>query len=172
MLTARVPSGSDSDNRVPPRLIRGVTLAGFIGLIFGIVGVSLAHDSLPFRPNGEVKAAMGIFIGVFVIMVLMTVWLALQLRFTAKSWQKKLFLGSILSWPFLLVRLVYSSMGDFTDNGRFAVLTGNNTIYLVMDVLQEIIAVGLCVAFGISAAVGKDRLKAVVGEEVAQPMVG
>jgi hypothetical protein len=76
---------------------------------------------------------------------------------------KKLFLAIVLSWPFLVVRLVYSAMGDYSNDRRF-VIGGNNTIYLCMDVLQEIAAMTLCVAFGRSAMIDKERQDIAVGE--------
>lgn len=137
-------------------------LIGFIGLILGIVGVSTTSDSGPFRANGEVQGAMGIFIAVFVIMTVMTIWLASQLGSAMSVWQKKLFLAIGLSWPFLLIRLVYSAMGDFSTDPRFTVLSPtasntNVTIYLCMSVLEELIAMAFCVFFGMSSVNEKDR---------------
>lgn len=145
-----------------------VTLAGFLGLILGIVGVSIMDDKGPFQPNSEVKAAMGIFIAVFVIMIGLTVRLGLQLGSTIRPWQKKLFLAIVLSWPFLLVRLVYSAMGDYSNDRRF-VIGGNTTIYLCMSVLEEIVAMVLCVVFGMLAVGEKERRQVDGGEMMDSP---
>lgn len=116
-----------------------------------------------FHANSEMKAAMGIFLAVFTIMTFLTGWLVLQLWFTLCEWQKKLFRAIVLSWPFLLVRLVYSAMGDYGSDARF-VIGGSNTIYLCMDVLEEIFAMALCVGFGLSAMREKEREEVAVSD--------
>lgn len=152
---------SDTNQAIKPLYLTLVTLLGFLGLILGIVGVSIMNDNEAFHANSEMKATMGIFIAVFGIMTVLTGWLILNLWFTIREWQKKLFLAIILSWPFLLIRLVYSAMGDFRTDGRF-VIGGSNTIYLCMDVLEEIAAMALCVGYGVSSMREKER------EEVAR----
>lgn len=135
-----------------PKFLGAVALACFVGLILGIVGISITDNNTgTFHANGIVKAAMVVFLVIFVVDIAITSWLYSQLRSKLSVFQKKLFLAIVLSWPFLLVRLVYSAIGDFSDDSRFAILEGNPTIYLCMDVLMEIIAVSICVGFGLSA---------------------
>jgi uncharacterized membrane protein len=149
----RVVWCSDTNNVIPPRAVRLTTLLGFIGLIIGIAGVSITNSNAngPYRPNDEVKAAMGLFLAVFVITTLMMLRVAIYYRLDIKKWQKKLLLATFLSWPFLLVRLIYSALGDFTTMHDFSIFDGNTTVYLCMDVLMEIAAMAICVAFGLSA---------------------
>ncbi|CEJ59218.1 hypothetical protein PMG11_07849 [Penicillium brasilianum] len=143
----------DSEQKMHPKFLSLVALACFVGLILGIAGISISDDNSggTFHANAIVKAAMAIFLVVFVVDIAITSWLYSHLRLRLTVFQKKLFLAIVLSWPFLLVRLIYSAISDFTDNSRFAILVGDPTIYLCMDVLEEIIAVSLCVAFGMSA---------------------
>ncbi|OJJ43936.1 hypothetical protein ASPZODRAFT_135337 [Penicilliopsis zonata CBS 506.65] len=131
----------------------GVSLTSLTGLILGIVGISIYNDTTgTFHATGIVKAALVIFLVVFAVVLLTAVWLFLQLRQSGiTAVQKKLFLAIAFSSPFLLVRMVYAAIGDFANDPRFVVFTGNATIYLCMDVLEEIIAVALCVGFGMSA---------------------
>ncbi|KAJ5569505.1 uncharacterized protein N7459_008935 [Penicillium hispanicum] len=131
--------------------LRVMSLVVFIGLILGIAGISSADDSSGFTPTGITQAAMGIFVAAFVIICLVSAYLATELRSSLNSAQKKLFLAIGLSIPFVLVRVVYSAIADFGKVHSFTVLVGNPTIYLCMDVLEEIIAMGLCVGFGVSA---------------------
>lgn len=136
-----------------PKFLSLVALTCFVGLILGIAGISITDDnSDTFHANSIVMAAMAVFLAIFVVDIAITSWLYSQLRSRLSSFQKKLFLAIVLSWPFLLIRLIYSAISDFTDNSRFAILIGDPTIYLCMDVLEEIIAVSLCVGFGMSAA--------------------
>jgi hypothetical protein len=138
-----------------PKFLGLVALACFVGLILGIAGISINDDNTgTYHANGLVKAAMAIFLVVFVVDIMITSWLYSQLRSKLTVFQKKLFLAIVLSWPFLLVRLVYSAISDFADDSRFAILEGDPTIYLCMDVLEEIIAVSICVGFGLSAVLG------------------
>lgn len=143
-----------------PRFLNLVAIICFIGLILGIAGVSSADDNeSTYHANTIVKASMAIFLATFAVIPLMTIWLLLSLRYTLKVFQKKLFLAIGLSCPFLLVRLVYSAMSDYTDIPRFAVLRGDPTAYLCMDVLEEIIAMVLTMALGMSAVLEKDFIK-------------
>lgn len=136
-----------------PKFLSAVALACVIGLILGIVGISITDDnSSSFHANGIVKAAMAVFLAVFVVDIAITSWLFTQLRSRLSIFQKKLFYAILFSWPFLLIRLIYSAIGDFTEDSRFTILEGDPTIYLCMDVLEEIVAVSICVAFGMSAA--------------------
>lgn len=153
-----------------PRYLRLATLAGFIGLIIAIVGVCIIDTSKPFKPNSEMKVAMAIFIVLFVVMILLTLVLALQLGNAMHKWQKKLFLAIVLGWPFLLVRLVYSAIADFTDDQRFSIVNGSDTIYLCMDVLEEIAAMAICVVFGWSAVKEKERKEIATGEVMVNLM--
>ncbi|KAJ5159786.1 uncharacterized protein N7482_006790 [Penicillium canariense] len=162
----------DTKQRVHPKFISAVAITCFIGLILGIAGISIDDDNTStYHANSMVKAAMGIFLAVFAIVTLLTAWLAVQLRPTLGAGQKKLFLAILLSWPFLLVRVVYSAIADFTDDPRFAILTGDATIYLCMDVLEEIIAMVICVVFGVLAVLNKEG-KQPLDEEKSGPGSG
>lgn len=116
------------------------------------------------------KVAMAIFIALFVVMIFLTLLLALQLGNSMHKWQKKLFLASVLGWPFLLVRLIYSAMADFSDDQKFSIVNGNDTIYLCMDVLEEIVAMAICVVFGWSAVKEKERKEVATGEVMVNLM--
>jgi hypothetical protein len=146
-----------------------VTVLAFIGLILGISGVSIAkvtyfevdgHLTYSYHPGGLVQGSLGIFIAVFVFTALITIWLFFKLNFTLRRFQQKLFLASLLSAPFVAVRLIYSALGDYdSSDNRFALLTGNTTIYLCMDVLEEIAAMVITMALGMSAVLGQDFVK-------------
>lgn len=101
---------------------------------------------------------MGIFLAIFVLFILLSVFLFYELSFSLRRFQKKLFIAIALSSPFLLVRLVYSALGDYTTYKAFS-LDGNATVYLVMAVLEEIVAMGITMALGISAVLEKDFVK-------------
>lgn len=135
-----------------------VTLVTMIGLILGIAGVSSSGKGGGYQPSTLTKAAMGIFLAVFLIFILLTVWLYHELSFSLRRFQKKLFIAIALSSPFLLVRMVYSALSDYTTYKMFS-LDENATVYLCMAVLEEIIAMVITMALGISAVLEKDFVK-------------
>ncbi|KIW12449.1 hypothetical protein PV08_09726 [Exophiala spinifera] len=150
----------DIDTKVNPKFLNLLAAACFIGVGLGIAGVSTANDSdTTYHPNSIVKASMGVFLAVFAVVVVVCGLLYLKLRHTLRAFQKKLFLASVLSYPFLLVRLVYSALSDYTSWSNFAVLIGDATIYLCMSVLEEIVAIALAMMFGISAVLQDDFVK-------------
>ncbi|CRL23329.1 unnamed protein product [Penicillium camemberti] len=161
----------DVEKVMPPRSMALLTLVTLIALILGIAGVHSSSTGTDgtYHPGKLSKVAMGIFLAVFVIFVLLSVWLFYELSFSLRRFQKKLFLAIALSIPLLAVRLVYSALSDYTTLSSFA-LNGNTTIYLCMDVLEEIIAMGITMALGISAILEKDFVKLTpVSQEDTEP---
>ncbi|OQE03160.1 hypothetical protein PENSOL_c001G03429 [Penicillium solitum] len=160
----------DVEKRMPPRPMALLTLVTIIALILGIAGVHSSNGKDgTYRPSKLAKVAMGIFLAVFVIFVLLGVWLFYELSFSLRRFQKKLFMAIALSAPLLAVRLVYSALSDYTTFSSFA-LNGNTTVYLCMDVLEEIIAMGITMALGISAILEKDFVKLTpVSQEDTEP---
>lgn len=156
---------SDLDKKIPPRPLALVTLVAIIGLILGIVGISTADTTNGYTPGALPKAAMGLFLAVYVVIILLTAWLFYAHTFAILRYQKKLFLGIALSAPFLLVRLIYSALGDYTSDQTFSMdsLATNNhtslTAYLCMSVLEEIIAMIIALTFGVSAILEADFVK-------------
>ncbi|KAJ5865301.1 uncharacterized protein N7529_007217 [Penicillium soppii] len=152
----------DLENHIPPRPLAVVTLMGIIGLILGIVGVSKAQSTIP---GTLTKAAMGLFLAVYVITMVLTAWLFQSYSVAMLSYQKKLFLAIALSAPFLLVRLIYSALGDYTSSVHFSMqsLIENNhtsvTVYLCMSVLEEIISMVIAMVFGVLAVLSSDFVK-------------
>ncbi|KAE8396418.1 hypothetical protein BDV23DRAFT_177954 [Aspergillus alliaceus] len=168
----------DTNERIPPKPLKGVTVFGIIGLILGIAGVSTAsvtyaevdgHFTYTYHPSTLAKASMGIFIAIFAITVLITVWLYFQLLPTLRRFQKKLFMATALSTPFLVVRLAYSALGDYdSDDQRFGLIGGDDTIYLCMSVLEEIAAMVITMALGMLAVLEPDFVRLTRPEQVQE----
>lgn len=147
---------SDTEERIHPQGSKAIAIITFIGLILGIAGVSTAGDG--DYKNGLTMGAMGIFLAVFVIILFMAIWLWFQVNHTLKVFQKKLFLAIALALPFVLIRLIYSALGDYTHIARFQ-LGGNETVYLCMNVLEEIFAMSIMMYLGTSAVLERDFIK-------------
>lgn len=158
---------------MPPKPMKLVTIITFIGLILGIVGVTVSDDSGGYQPGTPAKAAIGIFLAVFAIFILLSMWLFYELSYSLRRFQKKLFIAIALSSPFLFVRLVYSALGDYTAFKAFSI-GGNATVYLCMAALEEIIAMAITMALGISAVLEKDfvKLTPVAQEDPEQKHIG
>ncbi|KAL4886407.1 hypothetical protein BJY04DRAFT_213176 [Aspergillus karnatakaensis] len=156
----------DMDQKMHPRFLNLLALACFIGLILGIAGVSSAGDNEGgYQPGIIVKASMGIFIAVFVITMVLAVWLFIQLSFSMRVFQRRLFLAVVLCSPLLLIRIIYSAISDYAHNSRFAVLSGDPTVYLCMSVLEEIVAMGVTMALGVAAVRAEDFVQVVAAGE-------
>ena len=149
---------SDVEKRFPPKPLHILTLACIIALIISIVGVNQSNFE-DYHPNKLVKASMGIFLASFAITMLLSVALFYQLSFSMRKYQKKLFMAIGLSAPFFLVRLIYSAICDFGHSKDFSVFGGNNTAYLCMSVLEEIVAIIIVLGFGYMALREKDFMK-------------
>ncbi|PYI08332.1 hypothetical protein BO78DRAFT_441712 [Aspergillus sclerotiicarbonarius CBS 121057] len=160
----------DTEQRFPPRFMKLITLVSFIALILGIAGVSSADDNQTgYRPDTIVKVSMAIFLVIFVIYNLAAAWLFFQLSFRIRNFQKKLFYAIALSSPFILVRMVYAAIGDYADIEKFSVIGGSPTIYLVMDVLEEIIAMALTMFLGMSAVLESDFVRLTPAQMGSEP---
>lgn len=146
------------DEKIPPKALKIIPLTYLAGLILAIIGDTNSNFQ-NYHPNVLVKTAMGIFLAVFPITLLLSAWLFYQIYLSMRKFQRKLFAAIALSAPFYLVRLVYSAIGDFGSSKDFAVGSGNVTIYLCMSVLEEIISIAIVVGLGYSAMRGKDYVK-------------
>lgn len=151
---------SDYEQRMPPRRLALVTIVAIIGLILAIAGVSTAKTSAgeTYKPGTMVKVAMAIFLVVFALTMLLSVWLFFALSSSLLRYQKKLFLAIALSAPFVLVRMIYSALSDYTTIQAFE-LGANETVYLCMCVLEEIAASTIIIGLGVSAVLQPDFVK-------------
>lgn len=148
----QIVSASDCDQILHHKTLNLVAIAAFVGLLLGIVGISITDSASDFHANGYVMAAMSIFLAVFALIYVLAMWMVCKLQHRTSATQKKFLLAIGMSFPFLLIRMIYSSLSDFTDDSRFAIMSGNPTAYLFMSVLEEIVSMGLCVFFGWSAS--------------------
>jgi len=146
---------SNETSRVfPSKYFALISLLSLTGLIVGVVGAVLAvDDDGSYSINGLVKAALAFFITTFSLMLATLVALAMNVQ---RSQENKPALGTEtrilaavgLAAPFLLVRLVYASIADYNGDPRFNYFNGNDTIYLCMGVLVELIVTTICLITG------------------------
>ena len=85
------------------------------------------------------------FVGVYLILGLLASRIS-----QVNLGEKRLLLAVAISCPFLAVRLVYALISVFANSMSFNPTFGNITIFLCMDVLEEIVVVAVCVVIGLT----------------------
>jgi hypothetical protein len=124
-----------------------------VGLILSIVGGIDASKDLSttgvYTPQSFSKAAMGLFIAGYVLIVASTITLSFSVAH-ADHGEKRLLLAVALSLPFLVVRLVYSSISLFTTIENFNSVSGSVTIFLCMALIMELCVVIIYEAVGLT----------------------
>lgn len=119
-------------------------LVVIIGLILGIVGGVDASSTLAatgvYQVQSISKVSVGLFIGSFVIFVIITIATSFVIS-RARPGEKRILAAVGFSLPFLLVRLIYSAISVFAGTPSFNSVTGNVTILLCMALIEELIIV-------------------------------
>ncbi|KAJ5426434.1 hypothetical protein N7465_001504 [Penicillium sp. CMV-2018d] len=127
-----------------------ISLLSLLGLILGIVGTDRALEEAKttddIHLNSLTRAALALFLTGFALMLVGYFALVQDvLRYPAKrallGTEARILVIVALATPFVLVRLLYSALGDFTGAELWSSISGNDTVYLIMDVLMEIIAI-------------------------------
>lgn len=153
---------SNTNTILQPRMLRIVQILVLVGLILGIVGGSDTGSNIsdaqskgvPFvyTVPAESLASVGLFIAGFVLLVLATVLLAIQIRH-AEAGEKRLLLAVALALPFVLVRLIFAAFATFdSDNLNFRQFGGSSQYpdYLLgMAVVMEMVAVAIFETVGL-----------------------
>lgn len=129
-----------------------------VGLGIGIAGACTSVDAssslVSYHINGLAKAGLALFITTYGILVF-TLLVLLYFAYNPKAGQAalgrewRILIAVSVSSPILLVRFVYAAMADYGSDPRFALFDGNNTIYLCMSVIVEIIVTAICLVTGI-----------------------
>ncbi len=130
-----------------------IQIVVMVGLLLSIVGGINASSMLAstgvYTPQALSKAAMGLFIASYVLIVATTIILSFSVSH-ADHGEKRLLVAVALSLPFLLVRLIYGSISIFANTSDFNSLTGNVTIYLCMALIMELCVVVIYEAVGLT----------------------
>jgi len=133
--------------------LRLIELVILVALILGIVGgVDASNDfvnSGAFVLGTLSKVAVGLFIACFIAIVIITIVASLSISH-AEAGEKRLLLAVALSLPFILCRLVYSSITTFAHLKSFGQLTGSVTILLCVALIEEAIVVVIYESVGLT----------------------
>jgi hypothetical protein len=139
---------------VQPKHIKLVEVMLLVGVILGIVGGVDNADALAKGDNVAAvsslsKAAVGLFIAAFGILLVMTVMTIPSIS-AAEPGEHRLLVAIALSLPALLVRIIYSALGVFGSDRRFSSSNGDTSILLGMALLMELLVVVIYEGMGLS----------------------
>jgi hypothetical protein len=155
LLTWKHANRNKISRSIPPKSFLLISLLSLVGLIIGIVGTDRAlNDASTTNDvtiNGLMKGAFALFLAGYGLMLFSFLYVVFD---TVRHPAKHIALGTEtrilttvgLACPFLLVRLLYGALGDYSGNPTYNSLYGNNTIYLCMGVLMEIITITICLS--------------------------
>ncbi|KAI9812795.1 MAG: hypothetical protein M1826_002761 [Phylliscum demangeonii] len=137
-----------------PRLFLLLHLPFVIGIVVGIVaGIDDGNvHADPSTTNTRVQAAVVLVTAGFVALCGVTAYLVVKRRALFKS-DLTLLWAVVLSIPLLLVRLVYSLVGAFSQDPAFELATGNAVLKAFMAVLEEFVVEVLYISVGLKALV-------------------
>ncbi|CAJ2504152.1 Uu.00g115460.m01.CDS01 [Anthostomella pinea] len=111
-------------------------------------GARSANTATPFSGNALTQAAIVIFTVQYACVGIVASIIYAQRREIARL-ELRLLVCTAACSPFIVVRLVYGLIANFSHDIRFNIFLGDTTIYFTMSVLMEIFAVGLCCIAGL-----------------------
>lgn len=138
---------------ITTRHIQLVQLVNAVGLILSIIGGNQSGESFgntgQYTPKTLTKVGLALFIVSYVAILLSTAYLATQSKFTGHG-EHRVLIAVVLSLPFMLVRIIYSSVGTFGGVHKFSLLGGSETILLCMGLLMEFCIVAVYEGIGVT----------------------
>jgi uncharacterized membrane protein len=176
-----MPNRNKTSRVFPVKSLLIISLMALAGLILGIIGTTRSLQSASTTSDVSVNrlttAALALFLAGYGILAV--AYLALVID-AARSPSKRVTLGTEiwilytvgLTAPLVLVRLIYSAVGDYSQNPAYGPLYGNNTIYLFMDVLMEVVAAAICLASAFLIPLPKEDKKEGEASESSNPEGG
>ncbi|GAM42722.1 hypothetical protein TCE0_044r16966 [Talaromyces pinophilus] len=133
-----------------PILFRLVGLISLVAMILSIVGQTTNDSSLEAGyTSSEVKAGIALFIVTWVASVFLTILMWFRYE-GIEHGEHRLLWAVTISMAILFVRLLYSILSIFKHDSTFNLFSGNVTVFLVMDVLEEIIVVYIMILTGLT----------------------
>lgn len=132
-----------------PMIFRIISLGALVAMILSIVGMTTASSLTGGLDNPKTKAGMIIYIVILATVLVLT--FLLWVRYSGiEQGEHRLLWAITVALPFLVIRMIYSVLAIFKHDNSFNMFTGNTTIFLVMDVLMEIIIVYIVLITGLT----------------------
>ncbi|KAI1362461.1 hypothetical protein F5Y08DRAFT_274929 [Xylaria arbuscula] len=128
-------------------LLFAASLTG-IGIASGSSSITPpANSPSPFVPNALTKTAIIIFTVEYLVTGGLFFYILSNKQYLPGQ-EVRLLASVALSAPFVIIRLIYGLLASFSPDLRFNLLIGDTTLYFILSVLAEIIAVGISVVAG------------------------
>lgn len=159
----------------PPRLINIAHLPIIAGLILAIIGGTDLYSTNPATVNDgvtDMKAAVLIFLLAFVALSAISVFTFTRIH-QIMDGEKRLVFASVAVIPFLLVRIIYAIIADFSHGSTVFSLTSDRNVAVVvqaiMSVAMEFIAVLIFIMAGFATpAIPRSMVRS--GDDITAPV--
>lgn len=145
-------------NQFSPRFLQLLSLPTLVGLAVGIAGgVDLYSNNPDNQSDGIdlVKASSILFLVVFLVLVVVTIWTIIFAR-SVQDGERRLVFASALSIPFFIVRIIYTLLSAFDRNPKYFSLVSTSSSAVIvqgcMSLLMEFIIVAIILLAGFLVA--------------------
>jgi hypothetical protein len=152
-LIAKLAAKASADAR-RSRVIQLLQLPCTIALILCIEGGSnvASTNATPSdikSAKTDIKWGIGIFVVIYVILVILTVYSMFEVNKTARG-EKRILIAVVIALPLIGSRVLYSVLNTFHTNHIFNLQTGNAIVQLFMATLEEVLVVLLYAVVGLT----------------------
>ncbi|KAJ5764965.1 hypothetical protein N7520_004524 [Penicillium odoratum] len=126
-----------------------ISVISIVAIAIAVYGGTESAESATLGTNAMLKVSVILFVVCYAAFWALFFFFIGDRKALPEA-EQKMFLCMPIAAPFMIARLLYSILGDYVPSlrGQFSVLTGNVTIFLCMDVLEEIVVVAVYVYFG------------------------
>lgn len=126
-----------------------ISIVSIVAIAIAVYGGTESAESASLGTNVMLKVSVILFTACYVAFWGLFFYFIGDRKALPEA-EQKMFLCLPVCAPFMIVRLLYSILGDYVPSLRanFSVLTGDVTTFLCMDVLEEIIVVAVYILFG------------------------
>jgi hypothetical protein len=152
-LIAKLAAKASADSR-RSRVIQLLQLPCTIALILCIEG-GLDAASTSSTPSDiksgktDVKWGIGIFVVLYVILAILTLYSMFEVKKTARG-EKRILVAVVIALPLIGSRVLYSVLDTFHTNHIFNLVNGNAIVQLFMATIEEAIVVIMYVIVGLT----------------------
>jgi hypothetical protein len=136
---------------LPPKHQRTLVEAALILCIAGGSDEASSSSSPSDIKSGrtDVKWGIGIFVAIYVFLVVLAIYSMFEVGKTARG-EKRILVAVILALPLIGSRLLYSVLDTFDNNHTFNLINGSAIVQLFMATLEEALVVIMYALVGLT----------------------
>jgi hypothetical protein len=152
-LIAKLAAKASADSR-RSRVIQLLQLPCTIALILCIEGGTAVASSNPTPSDiksgkTDTKWGIGIFVVLYLILVILTLYSMFEVNKTARG-EKRILIAVVIALPLIGSRVLYSILDTFHTNHTFNLENGNAIVQLFMATIEEAMVVVLYAVVGLT----------------------